>query len=95
MQQLGPMCIGRGRPIFIGDKFIGLFAKKTDSMASRQKAKLCQTNPAEPYSDLGSSLRWQHDLVQIDYISEKENAVRKRARVYSHNPLETYFRRES
>ena len=63
-------------------------------MASRQKAKLCQTNPAEPYSDLGSSLRWQHDPVQIDYISEKENAVRKRARVYSHNPLETYFRRE-
>lgn len=28
MQQLGPMCIGRGRLIRIGDKFIGLFARK-------------------------------------------------------------------
>ena len=63
-------------------------------MASRQKAKLRQTNPPEPYSDLGSSLRWQHDPVRIDYISEKENTIRKRARVYSHNPLETYFRRK-
>tara|TARA_A100000164_G_C21587375_1_gene621314 strand:- start:392 stop:661 length:270 start_codon:yes stop_codon:yes gene_type:complete len=59
-----------------------------------QKVKLCQNNPAEPNSDPGSSLRWQHDPVQIDYISEKENTIRKRARVNSHNPLETYLRRK-
>jgi len=63
-------------------------------MASRQKAKLRQTGPAEPYSDLGSSLRWQHDPALIDNLSGKENTIRKRARVYSHNPLETYFRRK-
>ena len=63
-------------------------------MASRQKAKLRPTDSAEPYSDLKSSLRWQHDPVLIDYFSRKENTIRKHARVYSHNPLETYLRRK-
>jgi len=63
-------------------------------MTSQQNAKLGQAGSAEPYSDLGSPQRWQHDPVRIEYISEEENTNRKRARVYSRNPLETYFRRK-
>ena len=63
-------------------------------MAFLQKAKLRQPNSAEPYSNLGSYLRWLYGPVQTGYILEKENTIRKRARVYPHNPLETYFRRK-
>jgi len=63
-------------------------------MAFRQKAKLRQPNPAGPYSNLGSYLRWLHGPVQTGHILEKENTNRKRAPVYSHNPMETYFRRK-
>ncbi len=49
--------------------------------------------PTKNASDLGTPERWQHDPVVVERIkSSRPNEVR-RAKVYSRNPLETYFRR--
>lgn len=43
--------------------------------------------------DLGSPDRRRHDLVVIERVSKDDKSVVQRARVYSRNPLETYFKR--
>jgi len=43
--------------------------------------------------DLGTRERWQHDPILIERIDNSRPNAGQRAKVYSRNPLETYFRR--
>jgi hypothetical protein len=44
--------------------------------------------------DHGPKERWRHDPVALEPLADSSDPRARRARVYSRNPLETYFRRQ-
>lgn len=60
-------------------------------MAKRMSARV---NRCRIEGDIGPKERWQHDPLRLEPLENSRGAAFRRARVYSHNPLETYFRRK-
>ncbi len=63
-------------------------------MANLGNRGIVPHSSSKAYSDLGTKFRWQHDPVKLEVRQEDKAGMRPRARVYSRNPLETYFRRK-
>lgn len=62
-------------------------------MSKRRKARTKAEKLALPGIDLGPHERWRHDPVLIEKVNSTDAVGGRRARVYSRNPLQTYFRR--
>ena len=59
-------------------------------MAKRASTR---TNRRRMVGDTGPKERWQHDPVRLEPLENAKGTSMRRARVYSRNPLDTYFKR--
>ncbi len=74
----------------------GQFQKLSEEfeLANTWSREIGPHSSSKAYCDLGIKFRGRHDSVRLETRQEYKAAMRPRARVYSRNQLETYFRQK-